>query len=72
LSPDAKRHEISIDLNGKTWLGYYINVRDKSPGIQVYSYDFGNKYAALHASPAETLARIVLSELVGVGVRLTK
>jgi len=52
---------IAIELEGRTYTGRY-RLHDK--GVTV---EYGNRqqFAVLHNSPAETLARIMLRDLIG-------
>ena len=54
--------DIIFTKDGKEYRGRYRTQQGKSPGIEV-SYGGASKYALLHASPPETLARIMVLEL---------
>ena len=55
--------DVTITTNGKEHQGRYRTDRAKARGIEV-SYGSAVKYTLLHASSPETLARIMLRELV--------
>ena len=57
-------HDIVVTKDGKEHKGRYRTDRAKSPGIEVSYGSAIPKYALLHASPAETLARLLMLELI--------
>lgn len=59
--PYVAPEEIEIEHNGTS---HTVRYRIKDGWIEVSS-EFGTKSAALHASPAPTLARLLFLELLG-------
>jgi hypothetical protein len=56
------RYEVSVELDGKTFEGSYT-VEGRPPIIKVHSA-YGSKATQQGASPAESIARRLLYELV--------
>lgn len=55
-------HDIIFTKDGKEYRGRYRTDNAKARGIEV-SYGGASKYALLHASPPEVLARLMVLEL---------
>jgi hypothetical protein len=66
--PPRVSQPVEIEYGGQRWRGAYIVSDD---WVEVYN-GYGTKKAALHHSPAEQLARILLGELVTEEQRRTK
>lgn len=56
-------HDIVVRKDGEEYRGRYRTDRAKAPGIEV-CYGGASKYTLLHASPPDTLARIMMRELI--------
>ena len=58
-----QRFEVTIDINGQAYSGYYTLTGGKVPMITVDS-EYGSKSTQLGGMPPERLAKTLLRELV--------